>query len=89
MNALRDTNIAERHRELAAVAATLARLRAQYDMLMNAFKFDEARALQSRIETTERQRRELAAGLPPAPPEAEPTPYRVVTRRGRRGSAAL
>ena len=81
MNAPGDTDIAARRRELAALAATLAQLCAQYDGLVNAFKFDEAQALHSRIETAERKRRELAAVLPPARPAAPSAPYTVARRR--------
>jgi len=85
MNAPGNTDsIAAKRRELAALAAKLARLRARYDVLMNAFKFDEARALHSRIETAEREHCEAAAKLPHIEPPAAPKPYRVGGRRRRR-----
>jgi hypothetical protein len=67
---------------LAELAKTVARLREQYDVLMNAFKFDEARALAPVIEAAEHERTTLAASLPPdeAP---EPKPYTVARRRPR------
>ena len=75
-------NTAKR-RQLAAISAKLVELRAQYDVLMNAFKFDEARTLHARIETAEKEHRELAAEVPPQL-DAAPTPYRVAGRRRRR-----
>jgi hypothetical protein len=82
MNAPGNTDsIAAKRCELAALAAKLARLRARYDVLMNAFKFDEARALHSRIETAEREHCEAAAELPRPEPPAAPKPYRVGGRR--------
>lgn len=85
MSASRDTdNIAAKRRELAATSARLAELRAQYDVLVNSFKFDEARTLHSRIEAAEREHREVAAELPPPEPPAAPAPYRVAGRRRRR-----
>jgi hypothetical protein len=50
---------------------------------MNAFKFDEARALHARIETAEREHRALATAAPPQQ-DAATTPYRVARRRRRR-----
>ena len=76
--------VAAKHRELATLAARLDGLRAQYDVAMNAFKFDEARQLHARIEAAEREHRQLAAGLPPPAPAAPPSPYRVSARRRRR-----
>ncbi|HWB49407.1 MAG TPA: hypothetical protein VG651_09875 [Stellaceae bacterium] len=76
-------DITGRRARLAALDATLARLRARYDVLMNAFKFDAARGLVPEIEATERERTALAAALPPVP-EAEPKPYVVMQRRRRR-----
>ena len=49
---------------VAEIDAELARLRAQHDLAMSAFRFDEARALQARIAALEDERRELAASLP-------------------------
>ena len=76
-------NIAAKRGRLAALDATVARLKVQYDLLMNAFKFDEAKALVAGIEAAERERAVLAAELPPAPAEAPPAPY-AVARRCRR-----
>jgi hypothetical protein len=50
---------------------------------MNAFKFDEARALTGEIEAAERERVRLAAALPPSEPE-EPRPFAVARPRRRR-----
>jgi hypothetical protein len=77
-----DDNPAKR-RQLAAVEEKLARLRGQYDLLMNAFKFDAARTLYPRIEAAEHERRELAAVLPRSPADAPPAPYSVARRRRR------
>lgn len=68
---------------LAELDATLAQLRAQYDLLMNAFKFDAARAIQPRIEAAERERSALEADLPPPSPELPPAPFAVARRRRR------
>ena len=68
---------------LAQLEAELARLRERYDQLMNAFKFDEARALVGAIEAAERERAALAAGLPP-PVADEAKPYTVARPRRRR-----
>lgn len=73
---------AARRARLAEVEAELARLRERYDQLMNAFKFDEARALVGAIEAAEGERAALAETLPPQAPE-EPGPY-VVARPRRR-----
>ena len=69
---------------LAAIEGELARLRERYDLLMNAFKFDAARALHARIETAERERGELAAGLPTPGAPPVPKPYAVARPRRRR-----
>ena len=76
-------NIPEKRVRLAAVEAELAGLRAQYDVLMNAFKFDEARALAPRVEAAERERAALVAALPELGDPA-PAPYAVARRRRRR-----
>jgi hypothetical protein len=76
--------IAAKQRQLDVMTAKLSELRAGYGVLMNAFKFDEARALHARIEATEREHRELIAQLPSHQPEATPRPYRVAMRRHRR-----
>jgi hypothetical protein len=82
MNAPNDEATAAKHRRLTALTNRLDSLRTRYDVLMNAFKFDEARALYLRIETAEREHRELAAALPAPPsPVRAPTPYRVAARR--------
>jgi hypothetical protein len=65
---------------LAELDKTLAQLRAQYDVLMNAFKFDEARVVAVRIEAHEHERQALAAALPPPAEPAPPTPYAVARR---------
>jgi len=78
---------------LAAIDRELASLQAQHDLAMSAFKFDEATALQRRIEALEDERRALAAALPPVTAEAEPTlggvpvlmsPRRALRARRRR-----
>lgn len=75
-------DIAAKRVRLAALDVALARLRAQYDLLMNAFKFDEAKALVAGIEAAERERSELAAALP-VEAELPPVPYTVARRRRR------
>jgi hypothetical protein len=75
-------DLGARRLRLAEVEASLARLRMRYDTLMNAFKFDEARALVADIEAAEREQQALAASLPP-PLDEKPAPY-VVARRPRR-----
>ena len=78
-----DDDIAAKRARLVELEAALARWRAQYDLLMNAFKFDAARALVAAIEDAERERATLAAQLPSEPP-VEPAPYAVARRRRRR-----
>jgi ribosomal protein L29 len=73
---------AQRRARLAEFEALLARLRGQYDILMNGFKFDEARRLVARIEAAERERAAAAAVVPP-PSEPDPVPYTVARRRRR------
>jgi hypothetical protein len=68
---------------LAELDRAIARLRGQYDVLMNAFKFDEARALAPAIEAAERERAMLAASLPAETARAS-VPYAVLRRRRRR-----
>ena len=82
MNASQDN--AARRARLAEVEADLTRLRERYDQLMNAFKFDEARALVRAIEEAEGERTALAETVPPPVPE-EPRPYAVARPRLRRG----
>jgi hypothetical protein len=78
-------DITAQRARLAELDDALARLRARYDVLMNAFKFDEARAVATRIATHEEERQALAATLPPFPEPTPPTPYAVARRRrGRR-----
>jgi hypothetical protein len=72
-----------RRGRLGEAEAALARLRERYDQLMNAFKFDEARALVVAIEAAERERTALAETLPPPQPE-QPRPYVVARPRRRR-----
>lgn len=74
---------AARRARLTALEATLARSRAHYDMLMNAFRFEAASALALRIEAGERERQLLAAALPAAPEPAPARPYAVAPRRRR------
>jgi hypothetical protein len=81
VNASQDS--APRRARLAEVEADLVRLRERYDQLMNAFKFDEARALVSAIQAAEAERTTLAETLPAPAPE-EPRPYAVVARPRRR-----
>jgi hypothetical protein len=70
---------------LTELDEALARLRGRYDVLMNAFKFDEARAVATRIEAHEQERQALVETLPPLRESAPPNPYAVARRRrGRR-----
>jgi hypothetical protein len=79
-----EADIIAKRTRLAEVEAALARLRAQYDILTNAFKFDEARALVGAIEAAERERAALVAALP-LPEPAPAQPFTVDRRRrGRR-----
>lgn len=77
-------DIVAQRRQLNALTAALAELRARYDTLMNAFRFEEARALHARIEAAEEEHRELTRQLPPTPPAEAAGPYRVASRRRRR-----
>jgi hypothetical protein len=77
----------EQRARLAAVEGELARLQAQYELAMSAFKFDEANALQREIGPLDAERRVLAQALPPPVAGSEP-PAGVVPviggpRRGR------
>ena len=76
-------DIAVRRARLAALETELARLRGRHDVLLSAFKFEEAQALATSIATHEAERRSLAETLPPAP-EAASRPYSVDRRRRRR-----
>ena len=62
---------AERAR-VAAIDRKLANLQAQHDLAMSAFQFDEANALQRRIEALEDERRAVAAALPPRTAAPDP-----------------
>lgn len=75
--------LARRRARLAALDAELARLQAQHEVLMNAFKFEAAQALVGPIATVENERAALAAGLPPVA-VPQPAPYAVARRRRRR-----
>ena len=74
---------------LAEIDHELARLQAQHDLAMSAFKFDEAGALQRRIAACGTERQALAATLPA--PSAGPEPRSgivpVLTRPARRRRA--
>ena len=85
--------VAARRERLGDVERELARLEAQYELAMSAFKFDEANALQTQIAALDGERRALAANLPPLPAPAEPPtglvpvidrPGRALRRRRRR-----
>ncbi len=64
--------VAARRERLSDVERELARLEAQYELAMSAFKFDEANGLQRRIAALDGERRLLAASLPALPAPAEP-----------------
>jgi hypothetical protein len=85
--------IAAGRERLGDVERELARLHAQYELAMSAFKFDEANALQRRIAALDGERRSLAARLPALLAPAEPPtglvpvldrPRRRLRRRRRR-----
>ena len=65
-------DVAARREQLDTVERELARLGAQYELAMSAFKFDEASGLQQRIAALDGERRMLAASLPALPAPAEP-----------------
>jgi hypothetical protein len=65
-------DLAAKRARLAAIDCELEGLRSHHDLAMSAFKFDEANALQRRIEALENERRALAAALPPVGAAAEP-----------------
>jgi hypothetical protein len=74
---------AARRARLAELEAAVGRLRARYDVLMNAFRFEAARALVPRIEAAEREAQALARDLPPLA-EPPPAPFTVARRPRRR-----
>ncbi len=85
--------VGARRGRLSGVEHELARLQAQYELAMSAFKFDEANALQRRIAALDGERRALAASLPAFLTPAEPPtglvpeigrPRRALRRRRRR-----
>ena len=73
--------VAAKRARLAAVERELTRLRAQHDLAMSAFKFEEAAALGPAIAVLEREQQALAAALPPEPPPEPAIP--VLNRRTR------
>ena len=75
-------DLAAKRARLAAIDRELDGLRSLHDLAMSAFKFDEANALQRRIEALEDERRAFAAALPPVGAAAEPAPG-VVPRLAR------
>jgi hypothetical protein len=75
-------DLAARRARLAEIERELARLQAEHDLAMSAFKFDEASALQRRLEALEDERRAFAAALPPVGAAAEPA-LGVVPRLAR------
>jgi hypothetical protein len=86
-------DVAARREQLDTVERELARLEAQYELAMSAFKFDEASGLQQRIAALDDERRMLAASLPALPAPTEPPtglvpvidrPGRALRRRRRR-----
>jgi hypothetical protein len=79
--AVNTNNIPEKRARLATVEERLAGLRVQYDLLMSAFKFDEARELFTRIEAAERERVALAKDLPAPAPAPPPVPVQLIRRK--------
>ena len=88
------TEIEVKRARLATLERELCWLGSRHDLAMSAFKFDEANALQRRIEALEDERRALAAALPPVEAGAEPPvgivpvlarPHRARRRRTSRG----
>jgi hypothetical protein len=75
--------IAAKRARIRELDAALAGLRDQYDRLLSTFQFDEAKALAAEIEAGERERRQMAAGLPPPTEPSPPMPYSVTRRRRR------
>jgi hypothetical protein len=71
----------ETRAQLTAVEQELARLQAQHDLAMSAFKFDEANEVQRRIAQLERERARLAADLPEPQTMAPAAPFIPVLKR--------
>jgi hypothetical protein len=76
-------NIPENRDRLVVIEERLARLRAQYDLLMSAFKFDEAREVFARIEAATGERDGLAKALPVLPPAPPPASVETIRPRSR------
>ena len=70
MNETQD--LAAKRARLAAIDCELEGLRSHHDLAMSAFKFDEANAVQRRIEALEDERRAFAEALPPVGAATEP-----------------
>jgi hypothetical protein len=77
------TGVEAKRLRLAAVERELTGLAARHDLAMSAFKFDEAREVQSQIAVLERERAELAAALPAPAPPVPAAPVPVMVRPGR------
>jgi hypothetical protein len=75
-------DVAARRARAAELDTTLQKLRAQYEILMNRFRFEAARDLAPLIEAAEEERALLLATLPPAPTET-PAPNRPRRPRPR------
>ena len=75
--------VARRQARLVELDSVLALLQGQYEVLTNAFKFDEARTLVTAIEAAEHERAALVAALPPGLVH-KPAPFTVARRRRRR-----
>jgi hypothetical protein len=65
-------NTATTRARLAVVEGELGDLQGEHDRAMSAFQFDEANALQRRIEALEDERRAIIAALPLVKPTTEP-----------------
>jgi hypothetical protein len=74
--------MAERRARLAKVEEEFARLQAQYELAISAFKFDEATALQRQLAALDAEHQLLASALPPPSGAAEP-PTGIVPAIGR------
>jgi len=64
--------LATKRLRLADIDRELAGLRSEHDLAMSTFQFDEANALQRRIEALEDERRAVAAALPPRSAAPDP-----------------